>query len=78
MKKELDEKKLIEGLKLGREMVKSAQKTSEMALAIAYKYQQIAARTYDPENMRLLCEALDVEWPSGKHEFTAEPENKVT
>lgn len=66
MSKKLDKKKLIEGLKLGREMVKSAQKTSEMATVIAYKYQQIAAGTYDPENMRLLCEALDVELPLEK------------
>jgi len=70
MKKELDEKKLIEGLKLGREMVESAQKTAEMATAIAYKYQHIAAGTYDPENMRLLCEALDVELPSEKRQQT--------
>lgn len=68
MKQLPDEKIMIELLKEMREMAQSAQKTSELATAIAYKYQQIAAGTYDPENMKLLCEALDVQLPSEKHE----------
>jgi len=64
MNQPLDEKKLIEGLKLAREMEQSARKMSEMATAIAYKYQNIAAGTSDPENQKRLCEILDVQLPS--------------
>ena len=64
MNQPLDEKKLIEGLKLAREMEQSTRKMSEMATAIAYKYQNLAAGTYDPENQKRLCEILDVKLPS--------------
>jgi hypothetical protein len=35
-----------------------------MSTAFAYKWQKRAAVTYDPENLKRLCELLEVELPS--------------
>ena len=64
MNQPLDEKKLIEGIKLAKKMEQAARKMSEMATAIAYNYQSLAAGTYGLENQKRLCEILEVELPS--------------
>lgn len=64
MNQPLDEKKLIEGLKLAREMEQAARQLSEMSTAFAYKWQKCAAGTYNPEDQKRLCEILEVKLPS--------------
>ncbi len=59
-----DEKAMLELLLECKELEQAARKMSEMATAIAYKYQNLAAGTYDPENQKRLCEILDVNLPS--------------